>query len=107
MWDESWLEDKSETPIQWENHRRHHIVRPEQKESEGEEEDPRIINVWLFDGYHNLYRSAKEEDNSNEGEDADGEEGEEEGEEEEYEEFEENEEDCEEEEYSKENRRNN
>ena len=101
-WDESWLEEEIEIPIQWKNHRRHHIERLEEEESEGEEDDPRIINVRLFNGYHNCYRTHEEVDSSDEGEDVDGEGGEE-GEEEEEEE----EDEYEEEEENKENAQNN
>ena len=78
LWDDHWLEEEIEIPIQWENHRRHYFERLEEEESEGEEEDPRKINFLLSD----LYGADKEEDNNNEGEDVDGEEGEEEEEEE-------------------------
>ena len=98
-WDARWLEDEFEPTIQWENHRRHYIVRLEQEETEGKDNDPRIINVGLYDDYRNLYRSHREEDNSDEGEDVDGEGGEEEEEEEEDE--------YEEEEDNKENSQNN
>ena len=106
-WDDCRLEEETEIPIQRVHHRRHYFKRLEEEESEGEEDDSRIINVWLVDHYHNLYWAGEEEDNSNKGEDVDGEEGKEKVEEEENEEFEENEEDCNEEEHSKENRRNN
>ena len=82
-WDENWLKEEIEIPIQWENHRRHQIERSEQEESEGEDNDPRIISVGLYDNYRNLYRPHDKEDNSDEGEDVDGEEEDEEEEEEE------------------------
>ena len=56
LWDNRWLEEEVETPIQWENHRRHYFERSEQEE---------IINLRVSD----LYRADEEEDNNDKGED--------------------------------------
>ena len=117
-WDNRWLAEEIGLPIHWENHRRHHIARSEEEESESEGSDPRRFNVRIFDGYQDYQgeledssdigeEGSEEEENSEKEEEADGEEGEEEEREEGYEESEENEEDCEEEEEDKENKENN
>ena len=82
-WENRWLEEEIEIPIQWENSRRHYFEREEEEGVAGEKEESRTINLLLL--WPEWFPKRFRADDNDEGEDVDGEEGEEEEEEEEYE----------------------